>query len=172
MDWVYHGQPPKAGRKLVLVSQDEILLVCPLIYRCISLANIKNKQDWYSQLVNDAIISKHTLLAEFTLYNDLFDQLRAVIELRKNKSKGRLFVTMLEQLNKTLNMFFSDYGWRQIRREISQIKKRQKKGHIEVSKDIIDKLKRYMEIEKFDSFDQAIDTLIADYEGNNFKNRM
>lgn len=62
-----------------------------------------------------------------------------------------------------LNQYFSDLGWRMVRKELSQIKKRQKKSHIEVSKDIILRLKRYMELERLDSFDQALDTLLSEH---------
>ena len=166
MDWEYHGKSPNAGRKLLLLQEEEVLLTCPLIYRNLSLKNIRNKASWFSSEVTIHINDEAKLLADLNLYNLLYLELKTIIEVRKNKSNKIDFLNSLEQLNYLLNQFFSDFGWRQIRKEISQIKKRQKKGHIEVSKDIIFKLKRYMELERFDSFDQALDTLLSDHKIN------
>ena len=166
MDWEYHGKSPNAGRKLLLLQEEEVLLACPLIYRNLSLKNIRNKASWFSSEVTIHINDEAKLLADLNLYNLLYLELKTIIEVRKNKSNKIDFLNSLEQLNYLLNQFFSDFGWRQIRKEISQIKKRQKKGHIEVSKDIIFKLKRYMELERFDSFDQALDTLLSDHKIN------
>ena len=74
--------------------------------------------------------------------------------------------TLIVKLNDKLNSYFSDFGWRMVRKELSQIKKRQKKSHIELSKDLIIQLKEYMGQHSLDSFDQAIDNLLVEAEGN------
>lgn len=164
MDWQYHNEIPKAGRRLILLSMDELLLAGPLIYRSITLNSIRYKPENYSASVNKNIIENRQLLTNFDLYNQVFENLKAVIEIRKNKTNVEQAQVKLQELNQALNLFFSDLGWRQVRKEISQIKKRQKKGHIEVSKDIINKLKHFMDKNQFDSFDQALDTLLTDFD--------
>lgn len=164
MDWQYHNEIPKAGRRLILLSMDELLLAGPLIYRSITLNSIRYKPENYSVSVNKNIIENRQLLTSFDLYNQVFENLKAVIEIRKNKTNVEQANVKLQELNQALNLFFSDLGWRQVRKEISQIKKRQKKGHIEVSKDIINKLKHFMDKNQFDSFDQALDTLLTDFD--------
>jgi len=151
--WVYHGEKPKAGRKLLLLEPDELMLAIPLIYRLIHPDEITLRKDWFlPELfeVNSRKSEKYILLVP---------QLQRVTQLRKD---FELLVEPLQHLNLSLNAYFSDYGWRMVRKELSQLKKRQKKAHVELSKDIITKLKHYMERGKFESFDQAIDNLLTE----------
>ncbi|MEC4724039.1 hypothetical protein HWQ46_00550 [Shewanella sp. D64] len=148
--WVYQGETPKAGRRLLLLQPDELTIALPLIYRLIHPNEISKKQDWFYA----GLAANHN-----QKYIALVPQLQQVTQMRKELDS---VIPALRILNESLNHYFSDYGWRMVRKELSQIKKRQRKAHIELSKDIILKLKLYMEEEKFESFDQAIDNLIAE----------
>lgn len=156
--WVYQGEAPKAGRRLLLLDPDELTIALPLIFRLIHPDEIAKRGDWFL-----------TELAEIDANNNkkyiaLVPQLQQVTKMRKELDS---VIPLLRILNENLNQYFSDYGWRMVRKELSQIKKRQKKAHIELSKDIISKLKLYMEQEKFDSFDQAIDNLMTEVKYKN-----
>jgi hypothetical protein len=153
--WVYQGETPKAGRKLLLLEFDELTISLPLIYRLIHPDEIIKRPDWFLAKLDVNLNEKYIVLVS---------QLQQVTQMRKQLESVR---PLLRILNESLNIYFTDYGWRMVRKELSQIKKRQKKAHIEVSKDIISKLKMYMEAEKFESFDQAIDNLMTEAK---FKN--
>lgn len=153
--WVYHGESPKAGRKLLLLGVDELTLALPLIYRLIHPAEIAQKSDWFSSQVVTADEKKNSE------YISLVELLQGVTRERKNLQN---LIEPLTRLNHSMNQYFSDHGWRMVRKELSQIKKRQKKSHIELSKDLIVKLKAYMEQESLDSLDQAIDNLLTEVE--------
>ncbi|BDM64345.1 hypothetical protein NFHSH190041_17970 [Shewanella sp. NFH-SH190041] len=157
MTWQYHGEAPRAGRKLLLLQVDEIRLAVPMLYRMLDSDVIKRKPDWFSV---EVVHSQR--LTDLTIYHELVDALRELVAIRKiaRSDYNEQLVDNLKQVNLLLNQFFSDLGWREVRKEISQLKKRQKKAHIEVSRDIIDQLKRYMEQHCFDSFDQALDSLL------------
>ncbi|ABV36852.1 conserved hypothetical protein [Shewanella sediminis HAW-EB3] len=159
--WVYHGEKPKAGRKLLLLEADELILAIPLIYRLIHPDEILLRKDWFlPELVEDkSKNSSQNNSQQSEKYILLVPQLQRVTQLRKELE---LLAEALQHLNMSLNAYFSDFGWRMVRKELSQLKKRQKKAHIELSKDIIIKLKHYMEREKFESFDQAIDNLLTE----------
>ncbi|SUI69110.1 hypothetical protein [Shewanella morhuae] len=144
--WKYHESKPTAGRKLLLLEESELIFALPLIYRLIN---------------PDAAASNATWFYNLNSYPELVTLLNEVVRLRK---KGQLLDNELTKANNMLNQYFSDFGWRMVRKELSQIKKRQKKSHIEVSKDIIQRLKHYMETQKLDSFDQAIDTLLSEHD--------
>lgn len=155
--WDYHQQAPKAGRKLLLLEKDELIFALPLIYRVIHPDNKLSKPLWFTQITS----------VEHDVYRDLVTALNLLVSLRK---KTQALEPQLLTVNRLLNQYFSDLGWRMVRKELSQIKKRQKKSHIELSNDIITKLKVFIQQEKLDSFDQAIDTLLSDRAVDSFDN--
>ncbi|RTR38759.1 hypothetical protein EKG38_11380 [Shewanella canadensis] len=159
--WVYHGDKPKAGRKLLLLETDELMLAIPLIYRLIHPDEIILRKDWFLPESVEASSQKSSQNSsqKSEKYILLVPQLQRVTQLRKDIEQ---LVEPLQHLNLSLNAYFSDFGWRMVRKELSQLKKRQKKAHVELSKDIITKLKHYMERGQFESFDQAIDNLLTE----------
>lgn len=150
--WIYQQDKPTAGRKLLLLEEAELIFALPLIYRLINPEAVASKPDWFC----DAEL-------QTVSYTKLVTQLNELVRLRK---KAQRIDNELTNVNKMLNQYFTDFGWRMVRKELSQIKKRQKKSHIELSRDIILRLKRYMETQKLDSFDQAIDTLLSEHNEN------
>lgn len=146
--WEYHHAAPTAGRKLLLLDKTELVLALPLIYRMVHPESVTERAEWFQ------------LSQSQSSYTELIANLNLLVQLRK---KNQPVDQQLQSVNRMLNQYFSDLGWRMVRKELSQIKKRQKKSHIEVSKDIILRLKRYMELERLDSFDQALDTLLSEH---------
>ncbi|MGS0729409.1 hypothetical protein ACVBKF_24640, partial [Shewanella sp. 0m-11] len=88
-------------------------------------------------------------------------------ELNHKRKQNRGLDIALEKSNILLNQYFSDYGWRMVRKELSQIKKRKKKSHIEIGNDLVTRLKEFMSINQVDTFDQAIDFLLSEYQDRN-----
>lgn len=150
--WQYHDQKPTAGRKLKLLEGDELIVALPLIYRLIPLAEIENRKEWFFEFESQVERER--------LYIMLTESLSSLNQIRK-QSTG--METALEQTNILLNRYFSDYGWRMVRKELSQIKKRKKKSHIEIGNDLVVKLKEFMAANQIDTFDQAIDHLLSEY---------
>lgn len=146
--WEYHYAAPSSGRKLLLLDKMELVFALPLIYRMVHPESVAERAEWFQ--LNQSQLS----------YTELIANLNLLVQLRK---KNQSVDVQLKLVNRQLNQYFSDLGWRMVRKELSQIKKRQKKSHIEVSKDIILRLKRYMELERLDSFDQALDTLLSEH---------
>lgn len=67
----------------------------------------------------------------------------------------------MDELNELLNSIFSDEGWRWVRKEISQLKKRENKTRIELSSELVSKLKGLMEREGLRTIDEAIFHLLS-----------
>ncbi|ADT94531.1 hypothetical protein [Shewanella baltica] len=150
--WIYQQDKPTAGRKLLLLEEAELIFALPLIYRLINPEAVASKPDWFCDAELQTVSN-----------TELVTQLNELVRLRK---KTQRLDNELKNVNKMLNQYFTDLGWRMVRKELSQIKKRQKKSHIEVSRDIIQRLKRYMETQKLDSFDQAIDNLLSEHDAD------
>lgn len=155
--WIYQQAAPSAGRKLLLLERDEITLALPLIYRLSHPEHVMLRPSWF---VPDVVQRIESPQGQELHYSQLVPALNGLVASKKNAHE---LTQALSQVNQLLNQYFSDLGWRMVRRELSQIKKRQKKSHIEVSKDIISRLKHYMETEHFDSFDQALDNLLSEH---------
>ncbi|GIU51677.1 hypothetical protein TUM4438_42140 [Shewanella sairae] len=148
--WQYHQLKPKAGRRLKLLEIEEIVIALPLLYRLISLSEFSNRADWFVDL---------DIEHRNSLYIELSESLSKLNKLRKTNEDLSVALSIS---NKLLNRYFSDYGWRMVRKELSQIKKRKKKSHIEISNDLVSRLKEYMASHQIDTFDQAIDTLLSE----------
>ncbi|GIU21895.1 hypothetical protein [Shewanella sp. MBTL60-007] len=154
--WQYHQQKPTAGRKLKLLEADELLVALPLIYRLISLAEVEKRKDWFYEF--------EETVERDQLYIMLTESLSSLNKIRKQSTGVE---EALIQTNLLLNRYFSDYGWRMVRKELSQIKKRKKKSHIEIGNDLVIKLKQFMAVNQIDTFDQAIDHLLSEYPKEN-----
>ncbi|MCL1126612.1 hypothetical protein [Shewanella surugensis] len=159
--WQYQGETPKAGRRLVLLQEDELHLALPLVYRLIQPKAILLKPTWFTEKVNNQHSSAAGEIRQREAYFTLEPLLTQLVQQRKVSED---ISTPLKEVNQLLNDYFSDLGWRMVRKELSQIKKRQKKSHIELSNDIIFKLRHYMQKHQLDSFDQAIDNLLSEHD--------
>ncbi|MEZ9200162.1 hypothetical protein [Shewanella sp. 10N.286.54.B9] len=149
-EWQYHSNKPTKGRKLLLLQRDEIVIAFPLIFRLIPRDQILKRVEWFESGAESE-----------TKFLKVSELLSLVTRKRKQNSDPRV---ELEQLNLCLNQMFSDYGWRMVRKELAQVKKRKKKSHIELSNDLIHRLKAFMSIKQLDSFDQALDFLLSECE--------
>ncbi|ABZ76629.1 conserved hypothetical protein [Shewanella halifaxensis HAW-EB4] len=157
--WQYHQQKPTAGRKLKLLEAEELLVALPLIYRLISLAEVEKRKDWFCEFEKTGEREQ--------LYIMLTESLSSLNKIRKQANGVD---NALEQTNLLLNRYFSDHGWRMVRKELSQIKKRKKKSHIEIGNDLVIKLKEFMASNQIDTFDQAIDHLLSEYPKSSEEN--
>lgn len=161
-NWKYHGEPPSAGRKLRLISYNEMGVFIPLIYRVISSNISLEKLHWFSISSIETIKNSTKIKSGIVLFPTLHDELKKLIAIKKESAIpiDDIYI-QLDNVNKIINKTFSDNGWRNIRKEFSQILKRRKKSHIEISRDLINKLKQYMNKNGFDTFDQAVDELLS-----------
>ncbi|ACJ29262.1 Conserved hypothetical protein [Shewanella piezotolerans WP3] len=149
-EWQYHGNKPIKGRKLLLLQQSELVLALPLIFRLIPKEQILKRLAWFESSAGS---------------ESQFLEISKLLSLVTRKRKQKMdFSVELEQLNLFLNQYFSDYGWRMVRKELAQIKKRKKKSHIELSNDLVYRLKAFMSLKQLDSFDQALDFLLSEVE--------
>lgn len=156
--WQYHQQKPTAGRKLKLLEADELIVGLPLLYRLITLAEVEKRKEWFFEFESYGERQQ--------LYVKLTESLSSLNKIRKQPSGVDC---ALRKTNILLNRYFSDYGWRMVRKELSQIKKRKKKSHIEIGNDLVIKLKEFMAINQIDTFDQAIDHLLSEYPSSHEK---
>lgn len=152
-EWQYHDKKPTKGRKLLLLQPDELVYALPLIIRLLPMRETAKRLDWF--------LSFESKLQLQAMHMKLSTQL-AVIAARPPADSGSSLG--LDTVNLALNNYFSDYGWRMVRKELSQIKKRKKKSHIELSNDLIHRLKAFMSLKQLDSFDQAMDHLLSNEE--------
>ncbi|MCL1077212.1 hypothetical protein D5R81_04235 [Parashewanella spongiae] len=141
--WKYHNKPPSAGRRLLLLSHDEVIF-----YRRY-LLKIFDKKGCYNDLYAKNIINCTN--AEFTELTILLGSLSKI----SNTSEISYF-------NISINKHFTDFGWREFRQKLSQYKKREQKSHIIVTKALKARLTEYQKKYQLDSLEQVIDTLLTD----------
>ncbi|MCL1060012.1 hypothetical protein L2729_18745 [Shewanella gelidimarina] len=153
-EWQYHDKKPTKGRKLLLLQPDELVYALPLIIRLLPMRETAKRLDWFLPFE-----SKMELQAQ---HMPLSTQLTVIATSLPTDDSG--LSLDLDAVNLALNNYFSDYGWRMVRKELSQIKKRKKKSHIELSNDLIHRLKAFMTLKQLDSFDQAMDHLLSNEE--------
>ncbi|MGS0680598.1 hypothetical protein ACVBIL_05475 [Shewanella sp. 125m-7] len=151
--WQYHNAKPTAGRMLKILQIDELVLALPLIYRLIPLSEMEKRTEWFIEFNSTKECQRlYVMLSE------------SLSELNAKRKQTRGLEEALVKSNKLLNQYFSDYGWRMVRKELSQIKKRKKKSHIEIGNDLVARLKEFMSLHQVDTFDQAIDFLLSEYQ--------
>ncbi|MCL1052119.1 hypothetical protein L2755_21210 [Shewanella abyssi] len=157
-EWQYHDVKPTRGRKLLLLEATELVFALPLIFRLIPKAKVIQGETWFVAFETEQEFQSQ--------YLALTEKLSAMT---KNSSDDKILSADLSEVNHALNRYFSDYGWRRVRKELSQIKKRKKKSHIEVSNDLIHRLKAFMSLQQLDSFDQALDYLLSEADQANMQ---
>ncbi|PKG75329.1 hypothetical protein CXF83_12520 [Shewanella sp. Choline-02u-19] len=154
-EWQYHDKKPTKGRKLLLLQPDELAYALPLLLRLLPMQENSKRLDWFLPFESKLQLQTHHIA--------LSTQLTVIATSLPTDSALSLD---LDAVNLALNNYFSDYGWRMVRKELSQIKKRKKKSHIELSNDLIYRLKTFMSLKQLDSFDQAMDHLLSNEEQN------
>lgn len=148
--WQYDYSEPK-GKRMRLLSKDEAKLAAGLLQRHVKYhSTIANSERYKSEF------SLHASYAE-KIWLSACRYLRKIDELPSDVITD----IDMDALNQEMQLIFSDAGWRWVRKEISQLKKRVTKGRLEVSADLIDKLKSIMEREGLASVDEVLDHLIC-----------
>lgn len=157
--WTYHALPSDAssrpkGRTLRLLSADEAVnpYIRDLLMRLVNSTFYQlEKSDWFTSSFLDG---SPTLAVSFR---------QLLRETEQSKSKSPPPETSLHSLNVCLNAIFSDFGWKQIRRRISQIERVQKTTRPVISKTQYDKLVIFKDTIGAKSVDAAIDELLSFY---------
>ena len=143
--WKYHQNLPSSGKRLLLLSRNEVLNYNNFLSREFGKYAEQNGKS------NDILNTNKTV--EITLLSSSLSE--CISDVTDNE---------LLTLNNAINECFTDHGWREVRRRLSQYKKRAKQSHIVVSKTLKVRLTEYQLQNKFDSIEQVIDTLLTDEE--------
>ncbi|WP_133406786.1 hypothetical protein [Parashewanella tropica] len=148
--WNYHFGAPKAGRKLWLIKPEEINFLIPLVLKTAKEHLDPKKSHLFIDPTSNYKINSDSCLHLSKLLNEVLNR----------KKSNKEFLPQLGAANEDINRFFSDDGWRHIRKEYQQILKRNKKSHIEIPNDILQRLKEYQQTNGFSDYGQTIDELL------------
>lgn len=148
--WRYDYVEPK-GKRMRLLSVDEVQISSRLLNKHIRFSNGSIQPERYKPNFR-----KHMEYAD-KIWLSASRAIRNISSLPEND----VHHYEMDALNQDLQLIFSDAGWRWIRKEISQLKKRQTKTRFELSEDLVKKLKIIMAREDLKSFDEVIDFLVS-----------
>ncbi len=150
--WSNDDGKTKRGRPLVLLDSFELQLINKFLQKKIKrhcwITNIKNYNANLLDKVANSYISETTLLLKKLELIDVIED-EHIFE--------------LDRVNHNLNRIFSESGWRSIRFEIRQIKKRNKQIRVEISKDLFAQLEMIKKNEKLDNINSTLEFLIDSY---------
>ncbi len=153
--WSFHYFKPAAGRALYLLSADsndsgpnEIELFQPIY--------LKLKHSLDNNLFNLSI-DANTKTKTIVHINKLLPSCHEAIACSRSVEEPD---HPIHALNDEIQRLFSDDGWRQVRREMSQARKRSQTKTITISAGVYRDLLAYQEQNGFASFDEAIDDLL------------
>ncbi|MCT8865394.1 hypothetical protein [Shewanella xiamenensis] len=150
-EWRYqYGDKPK-GKRMRLLSVEEAQLANHFLRRHIrhTMSNISPTRYQHN------FIHFHDTAEKFWMSASRL--LRAI----KRTPVPCIEHESMDELNELLNSIFSDEGWRWVRKEISQLKKRENKTRIELSSELVSRLKGLMEREGLRTIDEAIFHLLS-----------
>lgn len=148
--WEYHYNAKPKGKPLMLLNFEELELSKSLLLKHLSYAAYIDDKTLYSSLINsDKDFRERNLFGIRKSIRDIF-----------NNTKGIDLSHVMDGLNDDLNRTFSNEGWRKIRLEISQLKKRNKKKRIELSDYIINRLIGFKEENKLKTYEETIELLL------------
>jgi hypothetical protein len=148
--WRYDYSEPK-GKRMRLLTIEEAQLCSRLLSRHVKHSNSIMFKDRYK-----ANFRNHVPYAE-KIWVSVIRQLRNI----KSLPVEAVGHNEMDALNQDIQLIFSDAGWRWIRKEISQLKKRAVKSRFELSADLVNELKQIMAREKLRTFDEVVDYLIS-----------
>jgi hypothetical protein len=149
--------PVNGGRPILMLNIDELKLAGNLLLRYLSVSHFSENPDDFTSSIK--------LSPE--LKNKIFVSAKRQINKLSGIDDDVFPHHLLDNLNEDLNTIFSNECWKKIRLEISQIKKRNKKLRIEVSKDLVKKLNNIRQLNSLRSYDEVIDYLISAYVDSN-----
>ncbi|MCZ4337713.1 hypothetical protein [Shewanella colwelliana] len=159
--WIYHYFRPTAGRAMYLLSADpdsngpnEIELFEPIFFK------LKHSLD--KDLFNKALSRN----AKSKAIIDINKQLKSTHAAIAAAQPTTEIDHPINALNDELNRMFSDDGWRQVRREMSQARKRHQTKTITISVSVYKDLLAYQKRKGFSTLDEAIDDLLPHEELN------
>lgn len=147
--WRYDYHEPK-GKRMRLLSIDEIQISSRLLNKHIRFHNGSIHPERYK-----ANFKKHMNYAD-KIWLSVSRAIRNISSLPESDVHHH----DMDALNQDIQLIFSDDGWRWIRREISQLKKRKMKSRFELSSDLADEVKAIMARDNIATFDDLIDYFI------------
>ncbi len=153
--WEYINGQTKRGRPLLLLSCEDLLLANSFLQKKIKRSNWLDKKANYNQNLTDKIANEY--VSETNLLLKYFEKLDSITDRE---------IDTLNKLNQNLNRMFSEDGWRKIRFEIRQMKKRTKQVRLEISKQLFEQLQEIKAKERLDTTNSAIEYLIDNYNDN------
>lgn len=114
---------------------------------------------------NDHLLYRINIISSTARQDNYLAFRRALTSLERKKVYNEVRDGLnFHALNQTLNNIFSDAGWAEIRKKISQINKRENIKRIPISNAIYRELVQYKERNKLSSFDEAIELLLEQAE--------
>ncbi len=140
-EWQYHDEVPKSGNRLALLSLSEIEQYKRILVNFLKKKNVTTN---YPESFN--IHCTESDIDEIIMQLNNFD-----ISVNSNG---------LSNINCELNKCFTDQGWRDIRKRLSQAKKRKQINHLVLSKALLKKLNEIRIEKKFDSIEQLLEDWI------------
>ncbi|RYV01448.1 hypothetical protein SOPP22_13735 [Shewanella sp. OPT22] len=149
--WEYVDGNKKRGRPLLLLSPDELPIITSYLLKKIRRNNVVLKFENYNSNFTDKVANSY--ISETSL---LLKKLQSL------PVKDTEFES-LDVINVNLNRIFSEKGWRAVRFELRQIKKRNKLVRLELAKPIYEQLEQIKQIEKLESLSSAIEFLVDTY---------
>lgn len=157
--WHYSGVTPAKGKRLKLLSNDEVDFCLPIITAFLDDQNIHNidKNHFRGVCFTDAWQAS------------VFQRIRAFKRTIKNIKSlrgGGISCTDLMILNEQCNSLFSDLGWKLIRQRQAQKKRRAKKNIVELSSVSISDLNAVKSAHNLKSFDEVIGYLVDEAKVN------
>ena len=150
--WCYTDGQTKRGRPLLLLSFDELSLANSFLQKKIKRNNWIEKKENYNQHLTDKIANQY--VSETNLLLKMFSDIELLSE---------QYIVDLDKLNHNFNRIFTEEGWRKVRFEIRQMKKRTKLVRLEISKELFKQLQEIKTREKLDTTNDAIEYLIDHY---------
>lgn len=147
--WEYHYNAKPNGKPLMLLNFEELELSKSLLLKHLSYAAYIDDKTLYSSLINsDKDFRDRNLFGLRKSIRNIFNNIKCIDSSH-----------LMDGLNDDLNKTFSNDGWRKIRLEISQIKKRNKKKRIELSDHIINRIISFKKDNKLKTYEETLELL-------------
>ena len=156
--WKYHHRGNARGKRLLLPSVDELVQFGSLIINRLNSKHIN--EEWFSPAIKEMETSDF-----FSMTARCSQSLKILRNTSHNieSSDPDVIDSAVNQLHSSFNLYFSDEGWRQAAKALSQAKKRTKTMRTEIRSSTHALLLKVKEETKQDSIDQTIEFLIDNY---------
>ncbi|MBO1897584.1 hypothetical protein HNW13_017750 [Shewanella sp. BF02_Schw] len=160
--WNYQYSAPTAGKRLLLLTPEELPIAAPLIKKTLKL---KYDSDFiplkFFRPLNQGEYSVKALELSRAL-RQFNSEIKAGTYKDNVEDEIHLELHIVSLVNMYCNQVFSDNGWKYIRKLISQAVKRAKSKTVYLDSNTFNLLSDYILIHKLDSPNEAISQLLID----------